>query len=952
MNTNPFAMQAGHDCHDSCGCRNTRHTKQRMQIVHLDTMYSRRIDKPSLKEWTNVQRCSKQLAFGFCNNNTIAEVWKTSVGELGPEADRKRALSRRARGDVRASEYRKPAVKLSLGSLTKHRQEAAGANCGPALNEFLEETDWHRMTGKKATLVSKHLMTNEAGPAVSLAGWKTVLLAITLEGPETMSTWHFHAEQVGHLTADEPRLFDLLWPERSPATLVLQFLSTLLHDHPLVGVLCRLSGSASVHELFKVCEKKVHYMRTSWVYAHGWSYVRHVHRFRRFKVLIVADRRRSFHDRIQAAIEFKTQGCPRCHKRESFRKVHAAISEPDELFASEWQFRLFQFARLASLGNAECELTHSQNNRDTCKQTRWDQFCARAWCREQRNAATLHAQQQHVQSVEDQPQPPVAAQVAADDAPPLFNSIAMWWHWYCCKLNKQLGDRADPASGNHWAACSDSWKELSQEEQAAYVEMWQADTRAARSSRATRAAEAEARAADADDESSAVSPFTPLAGLVDNRIVGLAPQTYADFCRHAGETCKKHAATFQRFVYGFARDRGHVPKRVVVHATCEAVCCAAGDRRVRLFRALRDAVPRRLRACAGKEACRNLRVLVSFTPLADARSSYFLLFTDLFGRGVDGVDKPGELVLDIVPIDGTERAIAAQAEAQADGVRGPVFEMRRDTFVTHDDPHKSVLALHSTCGPLHTRLFTEWLGEILPHIDDSAIACKRHTLHWSPLFLDVVHVTGTDTTFEEIVFDGRPDEPDSDQDWTSIGPRGGGRHRQAARHKAKRPRRSAEPTAAPPPGPTQAAPVADADLDAETSSGITYLEDPDPQDVEELGAHIAEALQSDGPSESESESESDATDAPRPRPPILPAAPVAPVLDERIFTRDWRNVRVEVDHRTTEVFEKRGEERVLLGTAKWVGLANISVHCGCHARMPSCRGRCGAIWYGDEGRQP
>ena len=258
------------------------------------------------------------------------------------------------------------------------------------------------------------------------------------------------------------------------------------------------------------------------------------------------------------------------------------------------------------MGNAESELTHAGNKKDCNKQTRWECFCARAWCREQHNTAVQQAYiARDSRAIEDSVQPsgdqldqPVVAAVApAAAVPPLFNSIEMWWHWYCCKIDRSS---QNPAHGNHWATCKASWAALSQEDQAAFVELWEADRNAALSARRSR--QAEAAASDADDEGTVMpSAHTPLASVVDNKVVGLDPRIYADFCCECNVSdsrnnkgTKSHAATFQRFVHGFARDRGHVPKRVAAHVTCDAVFGAGGAQRLRLFRAMQDATPRRL----------------------------------------------------------------------------------------------------------------------------------------------------------------------------------------------------------------------------------------------------------------------------------------------------------------------------------------------------------------------
>lgn len=68
MNGCPFADKGEHCCHPlaGCNCRNARDTSVRIQRLFLWTMYKRRVDKPALKEWTNV-RHSLRVCFVATN---------------------------------------------------------------------------------------------------------------------------------------------------------------------------------------------------------------------------------------------------------------------------------------------------------------------------------------------------------------------------------------------------------------------------------------------------------------------------------------------------------------------------------------------------------------------------------------------------------------------------------------------------------------------------------------------------------------------------------------------------------------------------------------------------------------------------------------------------------------------------------------------------------------------
>ena len=850
------------------------------------------------------------------------------------------------------------ALRLSLGSVKAHQHQRADglsqAERGSALAEFIEETNWHKMVGKKVRLVDGSLMTRDAA-------WLTVLLAINLEGVETMSTWHFMAESAGHLSATSPRVFDLLWPEQSPATLVLQYLSTLLDRHPLTTLLCRLANTTSVQELLERCPEKGMQMRASFIHTHGWSYIRHVYRFRRLEVLAVADHRRPLRQRMDICINFKKGHCRMCHRATSFRKVYDQISEPDDLLRADWQFRLFTTARLVSGANSECELTHAQNNKTFNEKSRWDYFAARAFCREQHTSAVAQADLGRLQSrlaIADLP--PAESQPAraeSEPAAPLFNCVKLWWHWFSSKRDKAAGRTFNPSTKKYWDECEASWEALSDEEKVAHNELWEADSAAARSAKADAVVN---RASIVERTEQAVSlalAHVPLAGRSsDGQILGLDPRHYAEFCRGkktqscTGRSAKKHAAEFRRFVHGFARDRGHMAARVIMPATCAAACHATGADRLRLFRAMRDKLPRRVKECGGKKACQALQVLLSFTPLSHGHRQWCLV-TDQFGAGVNGVYAAAELVLEVVDAD-PGLAVAAKALAEAMDMPGHILELRRHAFIEHREAKDSVLALHSFRGPLHTRLLTEWIAEMLPlETPLSDITLRRHHFYWSQLSLDILVATGEDATFEPTVFSAKrvvvSDSDEAEDDWVSLG-----------KHKAHASRAPPAKRSCPnaPPGLEDRV-----DAVSEDERGVIYEDDAtidsmDPVLLDPNGPHITSALADEaekarlelvgGPSDAESSAASEGEDE---------AAPVAPrpnreELDERLFARDWRQLVVEHDHATSEVWEKRGAERVqCLGTAKWVGLQNVSLTCKRHSRLPGFRGRCGDIWRGTDG---
>ena len=99
-------------------------------------------------------------------------------------------------------------------------------------------------------MVGQHVRSVSDGIMCLDGRWTIVLLAFVLECTEYMMDFHKGAERVEeHLGSKYPVVFTLANRAMSPATGILQYLSSLLADHPAQGILCRLASVASCEQL-------------------------------------------------------------------------------------------------------------------------------------------------------------------------------------------------------------------------------------------------------------------------------------------------------------------------------------------------------------------------------------------------------------------------------------------------------------------------------------------------------------------------------------------------------------------------------------------------------------------------------------------------------------------------------------------------------------------------------
>ena len=79
---------------------------------------------------------------------------------------------------------------------------------------FMEGVDWHELVGKRVCCIREGVLRPEAD-------YRLITLSLLVQVKEVMSTWLM-------TTTATPRIYDLMWPERSKATVAQQFISQLL----------------------------------------------------------------------------------------------------------------------------------------------------------------------------------------------------------------------------------------------------------------------------------------------------------------------------------------------------------------------------------------------------------------------------------------------------------------------------------------------------------------------------------------------------------------------------------------------------------------------------------------------------------------------------------------------------------------------------------------------------
>ena len=321
--------------------------------------------------------------------------------------------------------------------------------------------------------MGKHIHHISEGLMDEVAEWNTVLLAIALDASEYISEWHMRSEKTEELASKKPKIFDLLQPGRSPATAPLQFLSSMLSGHPLFDIQCRLACTTTASELHQRRPDRMHKARRTYVLASTWTFIRHVHRYKQFKVLALGDPSLTKSGQLNVCEEAWDGHCRLCHLPGLGRVLYDNSIDARDML--KWRPTCFTLARLHSLSNNESEREHAENQKMFDFQANWDYYSARNLCRKDQR----YIRDEKMLALKRRPEPQ-AAQPPAAHLPqrqaPLFNSIELWWNWYCKQRDKSIGISFNSGSREYWQRCAAEWESLSAGQRSNYTELWNQDT--------------------------------------------------------------------------------------------------------------------------------------------------------------------------------------------------------------------------------------------------------------------------------------------------------------------------------------------------------------------------------------------------------------------------------------------------------------------------------------------
>ena len=621
-------------------------------------------------------------------------------------------------------------------------------------------TDWHAMCGRHVKTVSNDLY-------VSSQRLPVLLLAFVMEGIELVTSWYFKAGTDGHLAdGDVPPLFDLLWLEKSPATVTMVFFSTCLTGrHRVVKCLANVARHKTLIDLQQCAPSEAHRIRTVLVSGSFWVWVRHVHRIFQwpYPLCITADKRRSLEDRKQVCLDFGGS-CQWCFDAWHGRKVHAEIKDPEELLEEPWQQTHSELARTSSLTNHESELEHARTGKTCTSQTAFAFASARACCRQ---ASGAMAWASHVS---DAPQIPGSdAPVSEDYLPPLCKTLELWWHSRCLQRDKvKISKETRAAYKNEWS----DLPPLQQDQLRAQYEAESQAAMSARKAKSCRVAKVKGEAQPAPQCAKKPNPIQAATSYIN-------ADAYVAFSQLHGKDRPRKISGLNVLEEDWihrcstcAMDRGSVPKVVPGSRMCRGVCPKkfSVEQRRACHGVCKGTRQRLTKCCGGVLACKRLEVVLWFGIVQknvdrggdEFDDFHYAVINDLIGGGVSGIMRTAEGVIPLeISDDCAAQDMLEHDKATLRFKRGPAVRVRECAPFTSCE--------HLTSGQnepalAHT-LLHEWLPVILPS-DVASVTVRRLRFNWRQGVLDELQLDGWDNTFPELVVldENRVEVDDEDEE--------------------------------------------------------------------------------------------------------------------------------------------------------------------------------------------
>ena len=248
------------------------------------------------------------------------------------------------------------------------------ASLGSEDQSYAQDVKWEHVAGVRLAAAKAGLARKEN--VVSI-----VIMSIFDEPVRWLTRWFMarSSHQRRHKSRERgkaPPLCSLAWDVASPATRVLQYLSSVMEGTaPRLKLLWGRSHDSFL-EWAAACPAHLAMLRRVCACVSSWVWARHLEPYMRWpwKLAGLVDARRPTEDRRQIAHDFCA--APSDALDESFsRRLRLHVgTQIDALFTREWQMALWMWAWTVLLSIAAMERLHSRNRRRSHPCERWDRF--------------------------------------------------------------------------------------------------------------------------------------------------------------------------------------------------------------------------------------------------------------------------------------------------------------------------------------------------------------------------------------------------------------------------------------------------------------------------------------------------------------------------------------------------------------------------------------------------
>lgn len=252
----------------------------------------------------------------------------------------------------------------------------------------------------------------------------------------------------------EPRIMDLLWPERSPFILTSQYISSCLAGQRSMAILYASMGCIGFSGLLSASPGDVRHARCAFVSAAFWQWVKGEDRLNRepYVCTVIADVRRDWSDRFAAASIVFDSPLKELSLSYGYR-IRKQVDSIHELFSKKW---LLAFRLFSVLTDAETQDIESLHQSFRIAQRSADVPYHNGVCRTLLKQIELMASDQAraVSSrIPDSPAPSTSKAVrpATDpgESTGMRSPLTVFFN-YCRKRDKELGILKGRITSEYW----------------------------------------------------------------------------------------------------------------------------------------------------------------------------------------------------------------------------------------------------------------------------------------------------------------------------------------------------------------------------------------------------------------------------------------------------------------------------------------------------------------------